>query len=498
MVRIQMNAAVANPIASPVGNLIGSASANAGERLVLIQLRMAIACVVLGLVSGVLAVLHYVPELSPGMNEAGLGLTRTRPIHTTLLSLWIYGASVAVIYHYLAGRGGGLDRGDLRRFWFHTGCWLLAGVGILITLAMGISTGREYAEFHPVFSALLLCGWIAFAWTFLKRLRLGFWDQPVYVWFWSVGVLYFVYTFIEFHAYLLPSVHEQPLRDLQLQWKSCGTLVGSFNFLVYGSLSYVAEKVSGDRRYAQSRVAFALFGVGCLNSFTNYAHHTYHLPQSALVKWIAFVVSMLEIVILLRLFYDIGKSLRHARGTGPGHPAAPFLVSAKWWTAAMLFVSMVISVPNLNSIIHGTHVVTGHAMGTELGIDSMVLFAAITFLLAQRWQGSSAVMARLGGIATRNGLVALNVAAAALIAWLLASGTAHGWSRYHGEPPPTWVDLRWIVFPLVGGAVAVASLFLLLRWLPLLFGRAAEASVGEEVRSPQVESMAGAGPRSHR
>jgi nitric oxide reductase subunit B len=469
------------------------------DRIVAIQLRMALACVVLGLLSGILAVLHYVPELSPGLHEAGLGLTRTRPLHTTLLALWIYGAAVAVIYHYLAGRGGGLDRGDIRRFWFHTGCWLAAGVGILVTLAMGFSTGREYVEFHPVFSALLLTGWFAFAWTFLKRLRLGFWDQPVYVWFWTIGVIYFVYTFVEFHAYLLPAVHEQPLRDLELQWKSCGTLVGSFNFLVYGSLSYVAERVSGDKRYAQSPIAFALFGVGCLNSFTNYAHHTYHLPQTPLVKWIAFVVSMLEIVILLKLLQDIGKSLRKQSSTGPAHPAAGFLVSAKWWTTAMLLVSIVISVPNLNSIIHGTHVVTGHAMGTELGIDSMVLFAVITYLLAQRWQGSSAVIARLYDRTTRSRLVALNVSAALFVGWLLASGTAHGWSRYHGETPPLWVDLRWIVFPVVGTAVAGASLSLLVRWVPLLFGRAeTRAEVVAAGGSAAPVTMAGSGQHRDR
>ncbi|HEX6813289.1 MAG TPA: cbb3-type cytochrome c oxidase subunit I [Planctomycetota bacterium] len=464
---------------------MSSPVANPQDRLVTVQLRMAVACVVLGLLSGLLAVLHYVPELSPGLHEAGFGLTRTRPLHTTLLALWIYGAAVAVMYHYLAGRGGGLDRGDVRRFWFHTGCWLAAGVGIVVTLAMGFSTGREYAEFHWIFSALLLTGWFAFAWTFLKRLRLGFWDQPIYVWFWTIGVVYFVFTFVEFHAYLLPTVHEQPLRDLQLQWKSCGTLVGSFNFLVYGALSYIAEKVSGDKRYGQSPIAFALFGVGCLNSFTNYAHHTYHLPQDPVVKWIAFVVSMIEIVILLKLFQDIAKSLRQQPGGGPRHPAAPFLTSAKWWTTAMLFLSIVISVPNLNSVIHGTHVVTGHAMGTELGIDSMVLFAAITFLLAQRYQGSSALVARLGDSVTRKRLAAVNITAAVFTVWLLASGTAHGWSRYHGEPPPHWVDLRWIVFPVVGGAVAGATLSLMLRWLPLLFGRAT---------APVVTTAAGAVP----
>lgn len=441
-------------------------------RILRVQLRMALACVVFGMFGGVLAVLHYVPEVSPAMTEAGLGMTKLRPLHTTAISLWIYGAAVAVIYHYLAGRGSGLGRDDLRRFWFHTACWIAAAAGIVVTLALGVSSGREYVGFHPAFSALLLAGWLAFAWTFVKRLRLGFWREPVYLYFWTVGVLYFIYTFTEWHAYLLPWVHEHPIRDLQLQWKACGTLVGSFNFLVYGSLIYVAEKVTNDRRYAQSGTAFLLFGVGCLNSFTNYAHHTYHVPQSHLVKWIAFVVSMLEILILLRLLYDIGRSLRGHGGGAAAHPAVRFMTSAKWWTAAMLLVAIAISVPHWNSIIHGTHVVTGHAIGTMLGIDSMVLFAGVTFLLVELHQRSPRELAVLGGAGARRGLTALNVASAGLIVWLLASGTAHGAARYAGEAAAEWVNLRWIVFPVLGGCVAVALLFLVGRWVPLLLGGA--------------------------
>ena len=33
--------------------------------------------------------------------------------------------------------------------------------------------------------------------------------------------------------------------------------------------------------------------------------------------------------------------------------------------------------PVWNSLIHGTHVVAAHAMGAEIGIDSMALFAAV-------------------------------------------------------------------------------------------------------------------------
>ena len=71
----------------------------------------------------------------------------------------------------------------------------------------------------------------------------GFFSRPVYVYMWGTGVLYFLYTFIEGHAYLIPMVRDYPVADLQIQWKHCGTVVAAFNMLVYGSLMYLGELV---------------------------------------------------------------------------------------------------------------------------------------------------------------------------------------------------------------------------------------------------------------
>jgi len=71
---------------------------------------------------------------------------------------------------------------------------------------------------------------------------------------WGVGVLFFIFTFLEEHAWLLPDVFAAPIVDLRVQWKATGTLVGSFNLFVYGILYYVAEKLSGDERYAHSNL----------------------------------------------------------------------------------------------------------------------------------------------------------------------------------------------------------------------------------------------------
>jgi len=439
------------------------------QRTVGIQVKMALVCILLAILGGAISSLHYMDASAWFLNEVGLTLPRIRPVHTSFASLWIFGASLAAIYHYLCTSGDGLSVGDQRRFKIHTFLWITAGVGILVSLVGGLSTGREYLGFHPVFSAMLLLGWFVFAYSFLRRLRGGFFGKPIYIWFWTTGTLYFIWTFLEGHAWLLPSVYENPIRDLQIQWKSCGTLVGSYNFLMYGSLIYATEKMSGDKSYGQSSTAFWLFSVGCLNSFTNYVHHTYHLPQSEVAKWISFIVSMLEVIILVKVFFDLMAALKNKRASQQEtsfEARYALFNSGKWWTLGMLFTSLLLSVPPLNSLVHGTLVVAGHAMGATIGIDTMVQLGVCAFLISQLRPRRAA--AWLNRSPVRREIVVINLSAAILVLWLTISGAAHGVSRYYGHATPAWViDYRWML-PLAGACLGIAVVLMVSRYLIIL------------------------------
>jgi nitric oxide reductase subunit B len=445
------------------------------ERVQLTLMSSALTCALLSIVFGAIGALSYVPVLGERMARAGLTLVQLRPLHSTFASAWIFVGATACVFKFLHDEFGEPSAAERNRLRAQLVCWGLAGLGALFTLPFGITTGREYLGFHPAISALIATGWILFAWTFFARVRRGFWHRPVYVYMWAVGIAYFLWTFAEGHAWLLSFVRDRPVSDLQIQWKSCGTLVAAFNQMVYGSLLYVAERRSGDRTIAQSRAAFALLGIGVLNSFTNYAHHTYHLPQSHLVKWIAFAVSMLEIIILVDVLRAVTASPTRPRRFHDAGPdlTARFFTATKRWNLGLLSLALLISVPPLNALIHGTHVVMAHAMGSELAIDSFILLGAFAALLGDIFPKRETREGLIEGEFGRRFFSWLNAALAVLVVLLVARGLATGITRYAGLPEPGWVAAFPAVFVTAGFAVGLLLLRLIVQWAPL-FTRSAE------------------------
>ena len=428
------------------------------------------------LIGGILAALYSVPALAPGFQSVGLDLRQLRPIHTAFASAWIFLGGVAVVHRWLQDHSGGVTWGDRWRLRVQVLAWAAAGIGILLTLSLGVGSGREYVGFHPMFSVLILVGWLCYLWNFFRIAGPNFFQRPVYITMWGVGMLFFVVTFIEQHLYLIPSFFANPVQDLQVQWKATGTLVGSFNLFVYGSVIYIGERISRNPRYGHSKVAYALFAVGLLNSFTNFAHHTYHLPQDHLVKWISFVVSMAEITVLCRAVYDVW-GLVSVTKHGEFCATRESFAASKYWTVFVLFSAILISIPPLNAIIHGTYAVTGHAMGATIGIDTMILLGAIIWILGEHLrvrEGDSAAES-LNTVGMRRIVVWLNLSVAALVVWLHVSGAVTGVTRAILSPGETYVPPAWLAGSngvLFAGTGVVAAVFfsaLLWRLCPIAF-----------------------------
>jgi nitric oxide reductase subunit B len=152
--------------------------------------------------------------------------------------------------------------------------------------------------------------------------------------------------------------------------------------LVYGTAIYVASRIAGSEETATSKLAYSLFFLGLFNLIFGWAHHTYLVPSQTWIRTLAYMVSMTELLILGKILWDWRASLQ----TYQKHQycnAYRFLFAADIWIFINLILALLISVPALNLITHGTHITVAHAMGSTIGINTMILLASIFYVIRE-------------------------------------------------------------------------------------------------------------------
>ena len=161
---------------------------------------------------------------------------------------------------------------------------------------------------------------------------------------------------------------------MTIQWKSYGSMVGSWNMLIYGCSIYLMDKISKTKTYGHSNIAYVLYFTGLFNLMFNWGHHIYTVPTHAYIKHISYAVSMTELFILGRIIYLWKSSL----STAKKHfyeSSYRFLAAADFWVFATLLLAICMSIPAINVYTHGTHITVAHTMGATIGINSFLLLA---------------------------------------------------------------------------------------------------------------------------
>lgn len=385
---------------------------------------LALSYLLFGLLLGVIGGFQYI---LPPLLKDQLSFRQTRPLHVYLIITWLFTAAQAGIYYYLpqvANRPIYWQKG----IWWHFILQLVVSVSIVTCFFLGYFGGREYLEFPPLFGIFIFISWIPFAINFFFTLKPNFKTAPVYIWSWSAGILFFFITLSESYLWLFDFFGNNIVRDVTVQWKALGSMVGSWNMLIYGTGMYVMERTSGNDKPAQSPIAFFFYFLGLTNLLFNWGHHTYIVPAAPWVKTVAYVISMTELIILAYLIFQWRKTMDNARKS---YHLVPYrlLSYADGWILLNLTLAIVISVPAWNYYTHGTHITVAHAMGTTIGINTMLLFGSIFFIA----QHENPIATEKRKKMTGKGILIVN--AALLIFWisLLASGIVKIISKLNNE-----------------------------------------------------------------
>lgn len=137
----------------------------------------------------------------------------------------------------------------------------------------------------------------------------------------------------------------------------------------------IMDKIDSSQKIGYSELTFGLYFLDLFNLMFNWGHHMYTMTTEPYVRYIGYAVSMTEWVFLLKIIYSWKISVNQAKRLFH-YFSYRFIIASETWVFLNLGLALLMSIPAFNLYTHGTHITVAHAMGTTIGINSMILMAA--------------------------------------------------------------------------------------------------------------------------
>ncbi len=341
---------------------------------------------IVGMLVGVIIAAELVwPELS--MDLPWLHFGRLRPLHTNAVIFAFGGSALFATSYYVVQRtcqtrlfGGPLAAFT---FWGWTTVILLAA----ITLPLGITTSKEYAELEWPIDLLLTVVWVSYAIVFfgtiLKR-RV----KHIYVANWFYGA--FILTTAVLHVVnsaALPvsltksySVYPGAI-DAMVQWWYGHNAVGFFlttGFL--GMMYYFVPKQAGRPVYSY-RLSVVHFWA-LISTYMWAGPH--HLHYTALPVWAQSLGMVFSLILLAPSWGGMINGIMTLSGAWHKlrtDPILKFLIVSLSFYGMSTFEGPMMSIKTVNALSHYTDWTIGHVHSGALGWVAMISIGSVYFLI---------------------------------------------------------------------------------------------------------------------
>ncbi len=335
---------------------------------------------------GLLAAFEMVlPELTDGISWLSFG--RIRPLHTNAAIFAFVGNGIFMGVYYSLPRllKTGMYSKALSNL--HFWGWQLIIVAALITLPLGITTGKEYAELEwPIDIAITLV-WVIFGlnmfMTIIKRR-----ERHLYVaiWFYiatwvTVAVLHIVNSMelpVEFwKSYSLYA----GVQDALVQWWYGHNAVAFFLTTPYLGLMYYFIPKASNRPVFSYRLSIIHFWALIFIYIWAGPHH---LLYTSLPDWAQSLGVVFSIMLIAPSWGGMLNGLLTLRGAWDrvaNDPTLKFMVVAITAYGMATFEGPMLSLKGVNAISHFTDWTIGHVHVGTLGWNGFLTFGILYYLL---------------------------------------------------------------------------------------------------------------------
>ncbi len=469
--------------------------------------QFAIMTVVWGIVGMLVGVILAAQLIWPTFTEAlgplapYLSYGRIRPLHTNAVIFAFGGSALFATSLYVVQRTCQvrLLSDGLAAFVFWG--WQLIILLAAITLPMGITTGKEYAELEWPIDILITVVWVAYAVLFLGTIVIRK-TKHIYVANWFFGA--YIVTIALLH---LVNSAELPwmlggagtwwksysayagVHDAMVQWWYGHNAVGFFLTTAFlGMMYYFVPKQAG-RPIFSYRLSIVHFWA--LNFIYMWAG-PHHLLYSALPDWAQSLGMVFSLMLIAPSWGGMMNGIMTLSGAWHKlrtDPILKFLITALSFYGMSTFEGPMMSVKTVNALSHYTEWTIGHVHSGALGWVAMISIGSLYYLIPRLFGREEMYSTRLINVHFWWSTIGVVLYIAAL--WI--AGVAQGlmWRATNADGTLTYSFAQSVnaMYPfytirLVGGTMFFAGMLLMAYnvWKTVAAGKAVnDARIPEAV-----------------
>lgn len=343
-----------------------------------------------GMIAGLWAAIQiYYPEIS--LNLAPTTFGRLRPLHTNaIIFAFVGNASFAGIYYSLQRLCKTRIYSD-KLSWFHFWGWQAIIAAAAITLLLGKTTGKEYAELEwPIDIAITLV-WVVFGinmfGTIIKRR-----EKHLYVaiWFyiatWVTVAMLHIVNSIEIPVSAFKSYSWYAgVQDALVQWWYGHNAVAFFlTTPVLGLMYYFLPKAANRPVYSYRLSIIHFWALIFIYIWAG----PHHLLYTALPDWAQSLGVVFSIMLIAPSWGGMLNGLFTLRGAWDKvreDPVLKFMVVAITCYGMATFEGPMLSLKNVNAISHFTDWTIAHVHIGGLGWNGFLAFAILYYMVPKMW-----------------------------------------------------------------------------------------------------------------
>jgi cytochrome c oxidase cbb3-type subunit 1 len=325
------------------------------------------------------------PELGQGIEWLSYG--RLRPLHTNAVIFAFGGCALFATSYYVVQRTCNVRLISDRLAAFHFWGWQLVIIAAAISLPMGYTQGKEYAELEWPIDILITVTWLAYAAVFFGTLAIRK-VKHIYVanWFYgafivAVALLHVVNSAAIPAGWMKSYSVYAGVQDAMVQWWYGHNAVGFFltaGFL--GMMYYFIPKQAGRPVYSY-RLSIVHFWALI---FTYMWAGPHHLHYTALPDWTQSIGMVFSLILLAPSWGGMINGIMTLSGAWHklrDDPILRFLIVSLSFYGMSTFEGPMMSIKTVNALSHYTDWTIGHVHSGALGWVGFISMGSLYYLV---------------------------------------------------------------------------------------------------------------------